>query len=125
MGTLEKGRSWSAVVRLIGVMTGAVCYHRKRRAADTVDGRTDQDFKVLAPAEAISYWRRVQKDGRINLANLHAWLRHEHYYSGRLRSLQRCWKVTFRARAVRAKRRAETSAGRRRRWNGWSSPVSS
>ena len=37
---LEQEHSQSAVARLLGVTEGTVRYHRKRRAAGVVDGRT-------------------------------------------------------------------------------------
>ena len=75
---LEQGHSQSAVARLLGVTAGTVRYHRKRRSSGTVDGRTKQDFKASAHAAAISHGRSQQEGGRINLAELHAWLRREH-----------------------------------------------
>lgn len=108
---LEQGHSQSSVARLLGVTEGTVRYHRKRRSAGAVDGRTKQDFKASAHADAISHWRSQQGDGRINLAELHAWLRREHGYAGSLRSVQRYWKATYPAPAVRARRRVETPAG--------------
>ena len=74
---LDQGHSQSAVARLLGVTEGAVRYHRKRRKAGVVDGRTQQDFKVSVHGEAIAHWRAQQGDGRINLAALHAWLHRE------------------------------------------------
>ncbi len=75
---LEQGHSQSAVARLLGVTEGAVRYHRKRRDARAIDGRSRQDFKASAFAEAIAHWRDQQSGGRVNLAGLHAWLRREH-----------------------------------------------
>ena len=108
---LDQGHSQSAVARLLGVTEGAVRYHRKRRKAGVVDGRTQQDFKVSVHGEAIAHWRAQQGDGRINLAALHAWLHREHGYEGSLRSVQRYWKRTWPTPAVRARRRVETPIG--------------
>jgi transposase len=108
---LDQGHSQSAVARLLGVTEGAVRYHRKRRKADSADGRTRQDFKVSPYAEAVAHWRGQQKGERINLAALHAWLRREHGYEGSLRSVQRYWSRTFPAPAIRARRRVETPPG--------------
>jgi transposase len=108
---LDQGHSQSAVARLLGVTEGAVRYHRKRRKAGSVDGRTRQDFKVSPYAEAVAHWRGQQKGERINLAALHAWLRREHGYEGSLRSVQRYWSRTFPAPAIRARRRVETPPG--------------
>lgn len=108
---LERGHSQSAVARLLGVSEGTVRYHRKRGTAGAVDGRSKQDLKAAAHAEAIAFWRDQQEDGRINLAALHDWLRREHGYDGSLKSVQRYWKRTFPAPAIRARRRIETPAG--------------
>ena len=48
---LDQGQSQSVVARLPGVTEGTVRYHRKRRRASAVDGRTKQDFK------AVGSWR--------------------------------------------------------------------
>lgn len=108
---LERGQSQSAVARLLGVTEGTVRYHRKRGTAAAVDGRSKQDLKAAAHAEAIAHWRDQQEDGRFNLAALHDWLRREHGYDGSLRSVQRYWKRTFPAPAIRARRRVETPSG--------------
>jgi transposase len=108
---LERGHSQSAVARLLGVSEGTVRYHRKRGSVGAVDGRGKQDLKAAAHAEAIAFWRDQQEDGRVNLAALHDWLRREHGYDGSLKSVQRYWKRTFPAPAIRARRRVETPAG--------------
>jgi len=108
---LDQGHSQSAVARLLGVTEGAVRYHRRRRQASSVDGRTRQDFKVSPYAQAVAHWRGQQKGERINLAALHAWLRREHGYEGSLRSVQRYWGRTFPAPRIRARRRVETPPG--------------
>jgi len=108
---LERGHSQSAVARLLGVSEGAVRYHRKRWSADAVDGRSKQELKASAHAEAIAHWRDQQEDGRVNLAALHDWLRCEHGYAGSLKSVQRYWSRTYPAPAIRARRRVETPAG--------------
>jgi DNA replication protein DnaC/transposase len=108
---LERGHSQNAVARLLGVTEGTVRYHRKRRSAGAADGRSQQDLKAAAHAGAIAHWRDQQADGRVNLAALHDWLRREHGYDGSLKSVQRYWKRTFPAPAIRARRRVETPAG--------------
>lgn len=108
---LERGHSQSAVARLLRVSEGTVRYHRKRWASDTGDGRSKQMLKAAAHAEAIARWRSQQEGGRINLAALHAWLCCEHGYHGSLKSVQRYWKQTYPAPAIRARRRVETPAG--------------
>jgi transposase len=108
---LERGHSQSAVARLLGVTEGTVRYHRKRGAVAAVDGRGKQELKAAAHAEAIAFWRDQQEDGGVNLAALHDWLRREHGYDGSLRSVQRYWRRTFPAPAIRARRRVETPAG--------------
>jgi transposase len=115
---LERGHSQSAVARLLGVTEGTVRYHRKRGAVAAVDGRSKQELKAAAHAEAIAFWRDQQEDGGVNLAALHDWLRREHGYDGSLRSVQRYWRRTFPAPGIRARRRVETPAGRKRRWTG-------
>ena len=108
---LERGHSQSAVARLLGVTEGTVRYHRKRGTVGAADGRSKQNLKAAAHAEAISHWRDQQEDARVNLAALHDWLRREHGYGGSLKSVQRYWKRTFPAPAIRARRRVETPAG--------------
>jgi len=108
---LERGHSQSAVARLLGVSEGAVRYHRKRQSAGVADGRSKQALKAAAHAQAIAHWRDQQEDGRVNLAALHDWLRREHGYYGSLKSVQRYWKRTFPAPAIRARRRVETPVG--------------
>jgi len=108
---LKQGHSQSAVARLLGVTEGAVRYHRRRRESGAVDGRSRQVSMAAAHAEAIAHWRDQQTDGRINLAALHAWLCREHGFTGSRKSVQRYWRRTFPAPAIRARRRVETPAG--------------
>ena len=108
---LKQGHSQSAVARLLGVSEGTVRYHRRRDAAGAVDGRRTQGSKAAAVAEAIAHWRSQQSGGRVNLAALHEWLKREHGYDGSLKSVQRYWKRTFPAPAIRARRRVETPIG--------------
>lgn len=108
---LKQGHSQSAVARLLGVNEGTVRYHRRRDAAGAVDGRSKQASKAAAVAEAIAHWRSQHSDGRVNLAALHEWLQREHGYEGSLKSVQRYWKRTFPAPAIRARRRVETPIG--------------
>jgi hypothetical protein len=79
--------------------------------AGAVDGRAAQMSKAAAVADAIAHWRSQQSGGRMNLAALHEWLKREHDYDGSLKSVQRDWKRTFPAPAIRARRRVETPIG--------------
>ena len=106
-----RGSTRSEIARLLGVTEGAVRYHAKRMASGVVDGRTRQRPKAEAVAAAIAHWRSQQRGGGVNLAALHGWLRREHGYDGSLRSVQRYWRRTFPAPAIRARRRVETPAG--------------
>ncbi|MFP4406845.1 IS21 family transposase [Rhodosalinus sp.] len=108
---LKQGHSQSAVARLLGVTEGTVRYQRRRQESGAVDGRSRQTSAVAAHAAAIAHWREQQTGGRINLAALHDWLRREHGYAGSLKSVQRYWRRTFPAPAIRARRRVETPAG--------------
>ncbi|SEB08995.1 IS21 family transposase [Rubrimonas cliftonensis] len=108
---LKCGQTQSGVARLLGVTEGAVRYHRRRQESGATDGRSRQVSAASAHAEAIAHWRDQQTDGRINLAALHDWLRREHGYGGSLKSVQRYWRRTFPAPAIRARRRVETPAG--------------
>ena len=107
----ELGLSQSAVARLLGVTEGTVRYHRKRGTVGAVDGRSKQDLKAAAHAEAIAHWRDQQEEGRVNLAALHDWLRREHGYDGSLKSVQRFWKRTFPSPAIRAMARGTPAPG--------------
>ncbi|WP_439525227.1 helix-turn-helix domain-containing protein [Marivita sp.] len=107
---LERGHSQSSIARLLGVSEGTVRYHRKRWASGVGDGRGKQQLKAAVYSEAIAHWRS-QQEGRINLADLHAWLCREHGYDGSLKSVQRYCKRTYPAPAIRARRRVETPAG--------------
>lgn len=108
---LKQGHSQSAVARMLGVTEGTVRYHRRRQERGALDGRARQESAAAAHAAAIAHWRDQQTDGRINLAALHDWLRREHGYAGSLKSVQRYWRRTFPAPAIRARRRVETPAG--------------
>lgn len=108
---LGRGHTQSAVARLLGVSEGTVRYHRKRHSAGAADGRSRQALKAATHAEAIAFWRDQQEEGRVNLAALHDWLRREHGYDGSLKSVQRYWKRTYPAPAIRARRRVETPVG--------------
>jgi transposase len=76
--------------------------------AGAIDGRGLQPMKAEAVAEAIGYWRESKGKAPLNLAGLHEWLRREHDYRGSLRSVQRYWRRTYPAPALRARRRVET-----------------
>jgi len=106
-----RGSTSSEIARLLCVTEGAVRYHARRMAAGAVDGRMQQRPKAEAFAAAIDHWRGQQDGAGVNLASLHAWLRREHGYDGSLRSVQRYWRRTYPAPAIRARRRVETPAG--------------
>jgi transposase len=108
---LERGHTKSDVARLLGVTEGTVRYHERRMESGAIDGRSLRAAAASAHANAIEYWRDRRGDVAINLAELHAWLRREHGYAGSLRSIQRYWKRTFPAPAIRARRRVETPPG--------------
>ena len=116
---LDRGHGKSEVAHLLGVSEGTVRYHEKRMKSGAVDGRSLQQGVSPSHADATAHWRSMQGDGAINLAELHAWLWREHGYGGSLRSIQRYWKRTWPAPAIRARRRVETPPGERRcRWIG-------
>lgn len=106
-----RGSTQSEIARLLGVTEGAVRYHCRRMASGAMDGRIRQRPKAEAFAAAIEHWRAQQDGAGVNLAALHDWLRREHGYDGSLRSVQRYWRRTFPAPAVRARRRVETPPG--------------
>lgn len=108
--TLSGKTTKTEIARLLGVSEGAVRYHVSRMKAEAVDGRSRQLFKAQKLAEAIEHWRG-QQQGPLNLSLLHQWLRTEKDYDGSLRSVQRFWKRTYPAPAIRARRRVETPAG--------------
>lgn len=108
---LRRGHSQSSVARLLGVTEGTVRYHRRRQESGAVDGRSRQASAASAHSAAIDHWRDQQGDGPINLAALHEWLQREHGYGGSLKSVQRYWRRTYPAPAIRARRRVETPAG--------------
>jgi transposase len=106
-----RGSTQIEIARLLGVTEGAVRYHARRMTAQAVDRRAQQRPKAEAYAVAIEHWRTQQDGGGVNLAALHDWLRREHDYDGSLRSVQRYWRRTYPAPAVRARRRVETPPG--------------
>ena len=106
-----RGSTQNAIARLLGVTEGTVRYHARRMAVGAADGRSRQRPKAAAYAAAIAHWRDQQDGGGVNLAALHDWLRREHGYDGSLRSVQRYWRRTFPAPAIRARRRVETPPG--------------
>ena len=108
--TLSGKTTKTKIARLLGVSEGAVRYHVSRMKAEAVDGRSRQLFKAQKLAEAIEHWRG-QQQGPLNLSLLYQWLRTEKDYDGSLRSVQRFWKRTYPAPAIRARRRVETPAG--------------
>ena len=106
-----RGSTQSEIARLLGVTEGAVRYHARRMAVRAVDGRARQRPKAEAFVAAIEHWRGQQDGGGVNLAALHEWLRREHGYNGSLRSVQRYWRRSIPAPAIRARRRVETPPG--------------
>ena len=108
---LDRGHTKSDVARLLGVSEGTVRYHDRRLREGAVDGRSRQQGIAADHAAAIAHWRELQGAGAINLAALHGWLVREHGYGGSLRSVQRYWKRTYPAPALRARRRVETPPG--------------
>lgn len=76
-----------------------------------MDGRSRQSSAASGHSAAIDHWRDQQGGGPINLAALHEWLQREHGYAGSLKSVQRYWRRTYPAPAIRARRRVETPAG--------------
>ncbi len=108
--TLSGKTTKTEIARLLGVSEGAMRYHVSRMKAEAVDGRSRQLFKAQKLAEAIEHWRG-QQQGPLNLSLLYQWLRTEKDYDGSLRSVQRFWKRTYPAPAIRARRRVETPAG--------------
>ena len=108
---LDRGHTKSDVARLLGVSEGTVRYHDRRMREGAVDGRSRQQGVAGAYAAAIAHWRELQGAGAVNLAALHAWLVREHGYGGSLRSVQRYWRRTYPAPAIRARRRVETPPG--------------
>ena len=99
---LERGHTKSDVARLPGVSEGTVRYHDRRMREGAVDGRSGQQGMAAGNAAAIGHWRELQGAGAVSLASLHAWLVREHGYGGSLRSVQRYWKRTYPAPALRA-----------------------
>ena len=108
---LDQGHTKSDVACLLGFSEGTVRYHERRLRAGAVDGRSRRQGVAAEHAAAIAHWRELQETGAINLAALHAWLVREHGYGGSLRSVQRYWKRTYPAPALRARRRVETPPG--------------
>ena len=106
-----RGATRSEIARLLGVTEGAVRYHARRMASGAADGRSRQRPAAEAFAGAIGHWRSLRDGGGVNLAALHEWLRREHGYGGSLRSVQRYWRRTYPAPAIRARRRVETPPG--------------
>src|SRR5512134_3236171 len=115
---LERGHTKSDVARLLGVSEGTVRYHERRMKRGAIDGRSLQEAAASVHADAIEHWRGQREDAAINLVELHAWLRREHGYTGSLRSIQRYWKRTFPAPAIRARRASRRPLAPRRRWTG-------
>lgn len=99
------------IAQLLGVSEGAVRYRLRRMNDAAVDGRSRQEPRASAVAEAIAHWREQRGEGPLNLAELHEWLVEEHGYGGSLRSVQRYWNRCYPAPALRARRRVETPAG--------------
>ncbi|WP_238242203.1 IS21 family transposase [Methylobacterium isbiliense] len=105
-----RGTSKSEIARLLQVSEGTVRYHLKRIEGAIVDGRSRQALKAAALSEVIDAWRERQA-GRVNLVALHQFLQTEYGYAGSLKSVQRYYKRTYPAPAIRVRRRVETPAG--------------
>ena len=105
-----KGVSNCEIARMLGITEGSVRYQVRRMKCGAVDGRSRQESKTAALAEAVEHWRKARAEGVLNLAALHDWLVSEHGFTGSLRSVQRYWKRNYPAPAIRARRRVETPA---------------
>ena len=100
------------IARLLGVSEGTVRYHRRRQAAGTADGRSDQQPVAARFHEAIdAYVSASGEESPSNVAALHGWLVAEHDYPAGLRSVQRYVRRAYPAPARRARRRVETPPG--------------
>lgn len=106
-----KGVAHRAIARQLGLSEGTVRYHLRRMASGATDGRGRQRRQAASHREAIAYWLESRREGPVNLAALHDWLRAEHGYDGSLRSVQRYVGEAFPRPAVRARRRFETPPG--------------
>lgn len=106
----SKGVANREIARQLKLSEGTIRYHRKRMAADTPDGRTNQQRLAVAYSAAIEHWRDTI--GTIgNTAELHEWLVTEYCYPGSLRSIQRFVRERYPAPRVRTRRRVETPPG--------------
>lgn len=105
-----KGQSNRAIARQLDLCEGTVRYHRRRMAADAIDGRSRQAHRADVCRDAIAHWMASHADVA-NLAALHDWLIAEHDYGGSLRSVQRYVRATYPPLPRRARRRVETPPG--------------
>jgi len=64
------GSSASSITRTFGVTEGAVRYHRRRQAAQAVDGRAGKPHKAARWHEAIASWLALRPRLAVSLARL-------------------------------------------------------
>lgn len=109
----EKGMAGRAIARTLGVTEGAVRYHRRRRAAGTVDGRRNKPFKAAAIAAAIAAWIKLRQDGPrpVNVRDLYEHVVREHQYTGAYLSVLRYVRRHYPRPRLRTYRRVETPPG--------------
>ena len=108
----RKGVSNRAIARQLDMSEGNVRYHRRRIAAEAVDGRSRQRHKAADWAEPIDFWLSARSASEaVNLADLYDWLVVEHDFSGSLRGLQRYIAAHYPPPRKRARRRIETPPG--------------
>jgi transposase len=108
----KKGQSNVAIAATLGVTEAAVRYHLRRDGA--ADGRA-KVRKAEALREAIEHWMESARDAaaasRLNVRDLHAWLREEHGYEGSYESVLRFVRAIRPGPKLRAYRRVETPPG--------------
>lgn len=117
----QRGHSRREIARLLGVCEGTVRYHLGRQALGAVDGRAQQQQLGDGWSEKVSAHVEAQKEGPVNLAELHDWLVEEHGYPGSLRSVQRYYRRRYPKPKRRARRRVETPPGAQAQadWAEW------
>jgi transposase len=104
---------------LLGVSESLVRYHLGRQREGRPDGRAKPQ-RAAGCGEAIREYLEALKGERVNLAELHDWLKAEHDYGGSLRSVERYVKRHY-ATPKRARRRVETPPGAQAQadWAEW------